>query len=1667
MNFELGTSRTLTSSSCLGVLDLGSSRTLASSTCLDVADGDAVCDFPYTEVSHDDSLKAGTPYTAAPIAKTLQGGTPYTEAPVEPLQGGTPCTEFSGEDLLRVSTPYTESHRVQPLQGGTADSGRRANGGAGTIKGDVNASANVATLAPSMRKAKIFSEFIKAILADTGPFGSFIRRYYMASAPGGVRFDPLLPEVKGPFPCVAPHNLAPAPSPRSRRCRGRRMKVSSSLIMENIFAGAMSWLALGSPLHVPSGGPRVFKGIRRTTSLAMERFQREWDYVCCGVTDTKFSGGRAPLVSALRDSVMPAGHVYGLEAKPRSWWTAQLGTSSIWRSAAWLLPVESDGRGEFQKFSGDAISLPAKSAHLPTADLVRATRPDLSATLEFPEDNVLPLDERGTFPRVIHAASSQESLKYFKRKFDADMLVIYRLCDIPHGPDGKPISAALVQLSKGADAEFSRGISDRRLANWCDKDVECPKLAHACQLTKLCASPDEVWRGSISDLPDYFHNLSAKGDHCKHSAEGRPFKARELRAAGIHVASSILDEELCMCCSCTVVMGDKKAVPLAQVAHLQMLSDGGCSAPLLEYGSPVPSADVVAGVVVDDYATFSRGKRGSSNGGSSDELRRGLNGYSKNGTGPKASKLKFDQDRFVVWGGLFDGAEPRVSPSLDKILELTLASLAAVQVGQLSPLGMQVLTGGWGFCMMFKRLTFCLFQCVYAFARLPDPQCSRDLCWRTRSELFLAALISPFMCSRLDCPFGNRLFSHDACGTGGCAFGSAEVPSDFLEELWRFGSVKPVRSAEDAEAAGYSWYEPPDLIPPCASVHPTMFPVPFSRKTVKLFRKILDRNLSLLQKGIGAGQGLFLELWSGTAGLSKAMALAGAETLLGVDIEITPSEDLLDLNFVELVLKLIRAGLFTLVHMGIVCTTYSIAAKPAYRCKDGDGFTQMKEGLSPPKREKVAIGDWFCHLAITIFQIQAESGRYATIENPGSSLLWSVRHMVQLVSSLGLHVVPFDMCAFGASFKKYTKLLCNHSCFLALQRRCTRTHIHDVLAGSVYDPNAGRWMSRTKLAQEYPVQFNHEYAMLATSNLPFLPKGTLSSMYCDSVRVSDFDALDGQVLDTGLPFLSVNQSDVAKKHLTPWEESLEEISVGLPWKSIRSWQVDSEAHINVLEVKAWCGLIRKLSGSPFMHGHRLISLWDSKVGRGAQAKGRSSSHILLSQFRAVLPSFLGAGFEYEGFWIPSPSMPMVGPSRGRRPPEPMAGTIRFPDRHFPLVEESVIQQWKLGKWSPVGLPVAKRRTKYGYRGIRVGESRKPGPSLMLIVCFWYVHVCVSPRPRKVRVDYTPLCETVVDQAFRKRLDAAKDIFCKKFLARSGLFTWEQLGAMNQRDANLVLMEWVQYAFEQDLTYNQAVEGLLCFTHEFFWFSPKPVWRLLRSWRDREPVEVRHPISMMLAKAIIVVAFCWGWEPIAVSFWLAFHGLLRPGEMTALVPSDFVFQNRFGISGEDETICIVRICNPKTRRLGPRRQHVLITEYFLVQWLYYIITPLRAAGSPHTVTGYAMASLSRKLSQILQALGVPPQMYTLGGFRPGGATWEYINHVAIGHLKFRGRWAAESSLEHYIQECVAHLDFQEISEVARSRIHMCALVFDKLIPAHVRNLRVMSDTLPSPPCAHTL
>ncbi len=65
------------------------------------------------------------------------------------------------------------------------------------------------------------------------------------------------------------------------------------------------------------------------------------------------------------------------------------------------------------------------------------------------------------------------------------------------------------------------------------------------------------------------------------------------------------------------------------------------------------------------------------------------------------------------------------------------------------------------------------------------------------------------------------------------------------------------------------------------------------------------------------------------------------------------------------------------------------------------------------------------------------------------------------------------------------------------------------------------------------------------------------------------------------------------------------------------------------------------------------------------------------------------------------------------------------------------------------------------------------------------------------------------------------------------------------------------------------------------------------------------------------------------------------------------------------------------------------------------------------------------------------MYTWGSFRAGGASHDFMCSVPISVIKFRGRWGAERTLEHYVHECMTYLNLSSLPESVLYRVNRLA------------------------------
>lgn len=180
------------------------------------------------------------------------------------------------------------------------------------------------------------------------------------------------------------------------------------------------------------------------------------------------------------------------------------------------------------------------------------------------------------------------------------------------------------------------------------------------------------------------------------------------------------------------------------------------------------------------------------------------------------------------------------------------------------------------------------------------------------------------------------------------------------------------------------------------------------------------------------------------------------------DILYHPDHDITRVGECEQLCMDLGSGRYQAVQLGTVCTTFSQAAKPAYR-------TSLHilgiPGLPAHKQQRVQKANAMVEISARIMQAADRACVYCSLENPLTSMMW------QHPSILGLgdafHFYRTDYCMWGAKWKKPTGLLTNRLYLNGLQRRCSGQHVHVVLMGAL-----------CKSANRYPTRLVEAWAAL-------------------------------------------------------------------------------------------------------------------------------------------------------------------------------------------------------------------------------------------------------------------------------------------------------------------------------------------------------------------------------------------------------------------------------------------------------------------------------------------------------------------------------------------------------------------------------------------------------------
>ena len=314
-------------------------------------------------------------------------------------------------------------------------------------------------------------------------------------------------------------------------------------------------------------------------------------------------------------------------------------------------------------------------------------------------------------------------------------------------------------------------------------------------------------------------------------------------------------------------------------------------------------------------------------------------------------------------------------------------------------------------------------------------------------------------------------------------------------------------------------------------------------------------------------------------------------------------------------------------------------------------------------------------------------------------------------------------------------------------------------------------------------------------------------------------------------------------------------------------------------------------------------------------------------------------------------------------------------------------------------------------------------SWWLLGCFWYGHifgvVCAVGG-------HLNLQEARVGDTYKETLNKAYTRFQHWALVNQKPSP-ESL-EFDPKGMNELLVEHIQFLFEEQRGVSSGRHAILCIQHKYRHFKTQLVyaWDSVKSWEQLQPLRTRVPLPVLVLNASFAFGMVTGFSSVgkAACEWISwsvglitsFEALLRPCEWCAMTAERIALPcGRLHASLKKGVLTIV---NGKNRRTFGKVQNAIVECDRVIEWLRWLVEGL----PEHVRLMPGGTALFRALfTKAVKALGLEKMKITPGSLRAGGATHKFVNDLLdIGKLKFRGRWAVMSTLEHYLQEGVSAL-----------------------------------------------
>ena len=266
----------------------------------------------------------------------------------------------------------------------------------------------------------------------------------------------------------------------------------------------------------------------------------------------------------------------------------------------------------------------------------------------------------------------------------------------------------------------------------------------------------------------------------------------------------------------------------------------------------------------------------------------------------------------------------------------------------------------------------------------------------------------------------------------------------------------------------------------------------------------------------------FIDLYSGRAEVARQISKMFGVWVLTFEIEHGPEQNLLDSELQDLILELIDSGAILGAGAAPECASFSRAVVPPVRdAAHPWGFSDLSRNMEL----KVARGNAHGLFVLRVITKCVEAGLAYWVENPDGSFLWLLPPYLASGLCTFQSSFRFDMCRFGAAWRKRTRVLTN-TYLRGIRELCAGSHSHIQLRGR----SAQHGMAWTRVAQTYPLGLAKRLALAMGKKAGLKPGRLVLAASCSrssSARI-------GEASNPGPPRRSQNGlRDVRLLHEAP------------------------------------------------------------------------------------------------------------------------------------------------------------------------------------------------------------------------------------------------------------------------------------------------------------------------------------------------------------------------------------------------------------------------------------------------------------------------------------------------------------------------------------------------------